>query len=80
MTACSFSGSSFDLFAVILLIRTLSLSNDAYIATAGGLHPLLLGQTMAIGWEHLWSELGPVVKRVLAGMSSLLAPDRIFTV
>jgi PAS domain S-box-containing protein len=43
------------------------LYNDAYAAILGSRHPEALGRPFEQVWSDIWSQIGPLVKRILAG-------------
>jgi PAS domain S-box-containing protein len=43
------------------------LYNDAAAGLFGKRHPALLGHSLAAGWPEAWAELGPAIRRALAG-------------
>ncbi|RYZ20990.1 MAG: hypothetical protein EOO16_14660, partial [Chitinophagaceae bacterium] len=44
--------------------------NDSYIPIAGKKHPRLLGQSGREAWAEIWTDLGPLVDSVFAGIST----------
>lgn len=57
-------------FAEVILFgdESIMIYNDAYISTAGGHHPQLLGQSLEVGWSELWLELRPVAQQCMKGI------------
>ncbi|HEX4738529.1 MAG TPA: PAS domain-containing protein [Allosphingosinicella sp.] len=43
------------------------LYNDAYVDVLGGKHPAALGHAFEDIWAEIWREIGPLVRRALAG-------------
>ncbi|RYY99038.1 MAG: PAS domain-containing protein [Chitinophagaceae bacterium] len=48
----------------------ITIYNDAYIPIAGEKHPQLLGRPGSDAWEEIWTDLGPLVESVFAGIST----------
>ncbi|CCM79030.1 PAS domain S-box protein [Rhizobium mesoamericanum] len=52
--------------------------NDAYAPTIGSKHPQALGRPARENWSELWSDLEPLLRRVLDHGESVVAKDRPF--
>ncbi|KRB51295.1 histidine kinase [Rhizobium sp. Root708] len=55
-----------------------ALYNDAYKPTIGGKHPQALGRPARENWGELWSDLEPLLRRVLDEGETVAAKDRPF--
>jgi two-component sensor histidine kinase len=55
-----------------------ALYNDAYAPTIGGKHPKALGRPARENWAELWSDLEPLLRRVLETGETVFAKDRPF--
>ncbi|KSV78180.1 hypothetical protein N182_21090 [Sinorhizobium sp. GL2] len=56
----------------------IALYNDAYAPTIGDKHPRALGRPAREHWGELWSDLEPLLRRVLDGGETVVAKDRPF--
>ncbi|HEV7309379.1 PAS domain S-box protein [Ensifer sp.] len=56
----------------------IALYNDAYAPTIGDKHPRALGRPAHENWGELWSDLEPLLRRVLDGGETVVAKDRPF--
>src|SRR5690606_14580792 len=56
----------------------LALYNDAYAPTIGDKHPHALGRPAREYWAELWTDLEPLLKRVLETGETVSAKDRPF--
>jgi hypothetical protein len=52
--------------------------NDAYAPTIGEKHPHALGRPAREYWSELWSDLEPMLQRVLQTGETVFAKDRAF--
>ncbi|OWW00205.1 PAS domain S-box protein [Rhizobium sp. R693] len=52
--------------------------NDAYAPTIGSKHPQALGRPARENWSELWSDLEPLLRRVLDDGETVVAEDRPF--
>ncbi|WP_431322859.1 PAS domain S-box protein [Rhizobium sp. YTU87027] len=52
--------------------------NDAYAPTIGTKHPQALGRPARENWSELWSDLEPLLRRVLDHGETVVAKDRPF--
>lgn len=48
------------------------LYNDAYVDVLGAKHPAALGRPFEQVWSEIWSEVGPLARRALAGEATYL--------
>ncbi|MBZ7926774.1 PAS domain S-box protein [Ensifer adhaerens] len=55
-----------------------ALYNDAYAPTIGDKHPGALGRPARENWGELWSDLEPLLRRVLERGETVVAKDRPF--
>jgi PAS domain S-box-containing protein len=55
-----------------------ALYNDAYAPTIGDKHPRALGRPASENWSELWSDLEPMLQRVLRTGETVSAKDRSF--
>jgi len=55
-----------------------ALYNDAYAPTIGDKHPRALGRPARENWAELWSDLEPLLRRVLTTGETVSAKDRPF--
>lgn len=55
-----------------------ALYNDAYAPTIGTKHPQALGRPARESWGELWSDLEPLLQRVLRHGETVVAKDRPF--
>lgn len=55
-----------------------ALYNDTYVPTIGNKHPKALGQPARDNWSELWSDLEPLLRRVLTTGETVSAKDRPF--
>ena len=55
-----------------------TLYNDAYVPTIGDKHPKALGRPARESWSELWSDLEPMLARVLETGETVEARDRAF--
>ncbi len=55
-----------------------ALYNDAYAPTIGDKHPRALGRPAHENWGELWSDLEPLLRRVLERGETVVAKDRPF--
>lgn len=55
-----------------------ALYNDAYAPTIGNKHPRALGRPARENWSELWSDLEPLLQRVLQAGETVAAEDRPF--
>ncbi|MBK5570498.1 PAS domain S-box protein [Ensifer sp. SSB1] len=55
-----------------------ALYNDAYAPTIGDKHPRALGRPARENWGELWSDLEPLLRRVLERGETVVAKDRPF--
>ncbi|CDM62948.1 MULTISPECIES: PAS domain S-box protein [Rhizobium] len=56
----------------------IALYNDAYAPTIGSKHPQALGRPAREHWSELWSDLEPLLRRVLDHGETVVAKDRPF--
>lgn len=56
----------------------LAFYNDAYAPTIGDKHPRALGRPACESWSELWSDLEPLLRRVLDTGETVSAQDRPF--
>ena len=56
----------------------IALYNDAYAPTIGRKHPQALGRPAREHWSELWSDLEPLLRRVLDHGETVVAKDRPF--
>jgi PAS domain S-box-containing protein len=56
----------------------IALYNDAYAPTIGNKHPRALGRPARENWSELWSDLEPMLRRVLLNGETVSARDRPF--
>ncbi len=56
----------------------IALYNDAYAPTIGSKHPRALGRPARENWGELWSDLEPLLRRVLDRGETVVAKDRPF--
>lgn len=56
----------------------IALYNDAYAPTIGEKHPRALGRPARENWGELWSDLEPLLRRVLDHGETVVAKDRPF--
>jgi two-component sensor histidine kinase len=56
----------------------IALYNDAYAPTIGSKHPRALGRPARENWAELWSDLEPLLRRVLETGETVFAKDRPF--
>ncbi|WP_442892542.1 PAS domain S-box protein [Ensifer sp. CCNWLY38] len=57
-----------------------ALYNDAYAPTIGDKHPRALGRPARENWGELWSDLEPLLRRVLERGETVVAKDRPFCI
>lgn len=55
-----------------------ALYNEAYAPTIGDKHPRAFGRPARENWGELWSDLEPLLRRVLDGGETVFAKDRPF--
>ncbi|OKP74497.1 histidine kinase [Ensifer adhaerens] len=55
-----------------------ALYNEAYAPTIGDKHPRAFGRPARENWGELWSDLEPLLRRVLDGGQTVFAKDRPF--
>ncbi|WP_326494154.1 PAS domain-containing protein [Ensifer sp. SL37] len=55
-----------------------ALYNEAYAPAIGDKHPRAFGRPARENWGELWSDLEPLLRRVLDGRETVFAKDRPF--
>jgi PAS domain S-box-containing protein len=54
--------------------------NDAYTSTIGNKHPQALGRPARENWAELWTDLEPMLRRVLSSGETIAAKDHPFVI